>query len=264
MVLLELAAGKGITTAASTAGLGFFKVLAAGVSDPSSVALASPSSHAPLVLPWADSTPGLDASPLLDLGNHVGSFLSSGATAAYNFLDQACVGIGAASAGTCAIFRYYGFCEDLGQKDGEQEDEEHSSSQSCLTTVIPRAATICVFVDSFTVGALLDSLRVTLEVPLRTWALGGLLLSFPASYAIRRLTQEKGHRTAFGLEMVLSSTAFMWLALGTVLLGQHPELVNTVPTLWWTCFGQCVLSWSVISVAIAFMVLTTITTLLIS
>merc|ERR1712007_190669 len=114
------------------------------------------------------------------------------------------------------------------------------------------------------VGAIAQTLGVPIDIPLRTWAVGGLLLSFPTSWLVDAIVKKDGVRWGFALELVNVAASYAWLTWGTVLLSTSQGAERAVPLLWWTSFAQCILSWSIMTTAIASMVLMTVLTLLLN
>merc|ERR1712048_248512 len=75
-------------------------------------------------------------------------------------------------------------------KDGEAHDEQWSGCDVRVNISV-RALRISAISDCFTLGFVIQSLGQPLQVPLRTWALGGLLLSFPLTWLMNRLIKTK-------------------------------------------------------------------------
>mmetsp|Transcript_8527 Transcript_8527/g.9625 ORF Transcript_8527/g.9625 Transcript_8527/m.9625 type:complete len:120 (+) Transcript_8527:21-380(+) len=111
-------------------------------------------------------------------------------------------------------------------------------------------------------GIAVHSIGQALAVPLRTWVMGGILLSLPSSWAIHNVVKQKGIRSGFIVESAAVAASFVWLSWGTVLLSSFPQGMHTCPLLWWACFGQCVLTWSCISITVFALILTTLLSLL--
>lgn len=70
---------------------------------------------------------------------------------------------------------------------------------------------------------------------------GGLLLSFPATGLVGKLSAWRGVRIAFVLDCFIFSLGLCWLSWGIVLLRDSSASDDeTAPLLWWSCFVQVV------------------------
>eukprot|EP00811_Abedinium_folium_P004854 NODE_14470_length_1107_cov_4.942857.p1 GENE.NODE_14470_length_1107_cov_4.942857~~NODE_14470_length_1107_cov_4.942857.p1 ORF type:complete len:276 (-),score=61.42 NODE_14470_length_1107_cov_4.942857:90-917(-) len=99
--------------------------------------------------------------------------------------------------------------------------------------------------DAFIAGALLHSCTLHVVTPLQTWAVGSLLLSFPATELVRRIVDHYGVRAGFLLELALTVSSWLWLTGGTVLLSSIDTSANdSSPLLWWSCFLVMNTAWS--------------------
>mmetsp|Transcript_37609 Transcript_37609/g.117187 ORF Transcript_37609/g.117187 Transcript_37609/m.117187 type:complete len:249 (-) Transcript_37609:207-953(-) len=242
MVLLEgFAIGKGI---ALTTGL--VKTASAG-SVGATAALMAPS-------------PGvMDSVPLAGLG-HALSSLASSAVTALTEAEKAGLGIFTSSAAFCSFVAYYGL---LSPEQGSESSEERDEADNRTTTkMLAVSIPACALTDSIMAGIIVQSIGQAIAVPLRTWAVGGLLLSFPVSFLVRRVVKQHGIRCGFVLESAATVVAFSWLSWGTMLLCNFPEGAHIVPLLWWSSFGQCAVMWSVTTVSASTMIITTVLSLL--
>mmetsp|Transcript_52423 Transcript_52423/g.162742 ORF Transcript_52423/g.162742 Transcript_52423/m.162742 type:complete len:268 (-) Transcript_52423:365-1168(-) len=261
MVLLEFAVAKG----AALTGIGLVKVASASTGAAAAAILPAPGAlDSPLAVP----APTLAS--LLDLG----SSLSSLAGAAFSSLtewEKAGFGITAASAMLCSFVAYRG--EPLGGldaapglRDGSTVCAAGEAGRPEDDPGVPRALFLAVplfaVLDSCSVGIVVHSVGQALTVPLRTWVVGGVLLSFPTSWAIRYAVGKKGIRFAFVLESAAVAASFAWLCWGTNLIIASPQGMHTAPLLWWSSFGQCAVMWSVTGVTSTCMILMTVFTVL--
>mmetsp|Transcript_27468 Transcript_27468/g.68959 ORF Transcript_27468/g.68959 Transcript_27468/m.68959 type:complete len:168 (-) Transcript_27468:81-584(-) len=162
------------------------------------------------------------------------------------------------TAGAIAFFHRYW---DVEEDSAESADAPHNQGSM---TFIPRILKVTALSDSYMVGCLLGSIHQPLTVPLRTWVVGGLLLSFPATALTHYVTKRWGVRTGFVVEVAIMGAGFLWLSYGTMLLSSASGDVRTAPLLWWSCFVQCIFTWSLMTTGIASMILMTVLSLLIS
>lgn len=254
MVLLELAIGKGAVLA------GLAKAGSLGVAGKGAATLLAPSHglwESLQVLP-AQSLESISA-----CGQHLSS-IASGAMLALTELteiERTSLGVATTSAGLVGLMHACGFFS-TSEKDEHPQEGEEAKDQRQSHWVLPVAIRFCAVTDCCMAGIVVHSVGQFVAVPLRTWVLGGLLLSFPVSWLVRKLVERFGFRRGFFLESAAVAAAFAWLSWGTSLLIQYPQGMHTAPLLWWTVFGQCVLTWSCLSVAVSAMILTTVLALL--
>lgn len=178
---------------------------------------------------------------------------------------------GAGFAGTLGFLSSFGamrYWIDL--DDGDDEEEEKPTG--LMATVRP-CISIFSLSDALTVAAIISSSHVALDVPLRAFAAGGVILSFPMTWltdSISRYFRGKRHqmpgqgRGGFFAEILACAAAFAWLGWGTVLLCTTHTSSHAAPLLFWMSFSQCVLTWSVITVGIVTMIMSTVLSLLFS
>merc|ERR1712071_395917 len=100
-----------------------------------------------------------------------------------------------------------------------------------------------VLTDGFLVGALIKSIGLPLDAYLRTWVVGALALSLPATYLVHQVKEKFGIRAAFVCDALAFAAAFSWLAFGTVLVAQHPGAAAQAPWLFWPVWFFCVGGW---------------------
>merc|ERR1712135_253798 len=123
----------------------------------------------------------------------------------------------------------------------KEEDDDASSDESrypwysALRTV-PRGLGFTLVSDSCLLFATFNSLGVPLSVPLRTWAVGSLALSFPLSACLHEIKKR-------------------W---GLVVLSHPPPSSPAGLVLWWTCFATNAATWSLISVVTGLTILSTV------
>mmetsp|Transcript_104728 Transcript_104728/g.312832 ORF Transcript_104728/g.312832 Transcript_104728/m.312832 type:complete len:290 (+) Transcript_104728:68-937(+) len=284
MVLLELATlGNGVAltglvkaAAAGSAGtaaallapshsvLESLKVAVAGHAG-TAAALAAPP-HA--VLESLKVLPAHSAESLLHVGDSL-SRLASSATAAVALLTTEAgrtgLGVATTSAALGGFLHVRGglrLQRGAGGESSEEKERDDPEDSRAIPRVLSVSVPLCVVLDACMAGIVVHSLGQPLSVPLRTWVLGGLLLSFPTSWVIRTVAKQHGIRCGFLLESVAVFTAFTWLSWGTMLLSNFPEGMHTAPLLYWSSFGQCVLMWSITTVAVSMMIIVTVLSLL--
>jgi len=157
-------------------------------------------------------------------------------------------GIDIVGANVIALFR----SETDAAEDVEQEEV------SGFPYVVPLGMTILAAVDIYMGGVLLHSIPLVVDVPLKRWIVGGLLLSYPASMLVDRVAKTISFRAGFLTETALSVAAFAWLAQGTAWVSESSLSMVTAPLLWWSCYLLCVLCWSALGTLIFFMIFTTV------
>lgn len=270
MVLFEFALGNGM----ATAGL---KVASMGASG------AASSLYLPSVLVTpADLLALQDPTPLLQpsgvgisfaneaSGGFVSGLLHSATSSISRFADfgPSLFGASVVSGAVAGVLHSCGVLTlPACLKSGEDEAEDQPAG---MMSVLRPSLTLFSIVDTVTVGAILQSLGVPLDIPLRTWAAGGLLLSFPTSwfshraycYFLKKRPDVNANRAVFPLELLTFAFAFAWLAWGTVLLSSPSMAMHAAPFLWWLCFTECVLTWSVATVSLSGMIVSTVVALL--
>lgn len=175
---------------------------------------------------------------------------------------------GAGAVGTLGFLRSWGALRYWIQIDEDEDEDERPTG--FMSTVRP-CISLFSMSDAITVAAIISSAHAALDVPLRTFAAGGLVLSFPMTwlvdsvtryYKTRRRSNPGPARGGFFAELLAGAAAFAWLAWGTVLVSSTQSASSTAPFLFWTSFGQCVLSWSMITVSIVIMILSTVLSLM--
>lgn len=155
-------------------------------------------------------------------------------------------------------------CNRIKDEEESDDDEKPSRPGQGLRRMVTWSLGLYGFLDTYTVTTVLKTLHVPIAVHLRTWALGGVLLSFPISWIINKIARKHGIRWAFVVEVFFAAVAYWWLVWGTHMLSAHPEVAQDVPYLWWPCFIGVVVAWSGMSACIVLMVLMTILTLIVT
>jgi len=139
----------------------------------------------------------------------------------------------------------------------EEEEDKHRKDVPTIQRVVIGVCKFTILYDSFMLGATLQSLASSLTIPLRAWAIGGIALTFPASWAVKQLSEKYGFRNGFKAESALMIAAWSWLAWGTTMMANHPEVALQDPMLWYTCFVSCIASWSMLTVSLSVLVFST-------
>lgn len=141
-------------------------------------------------------------------------------------------------------------------------DEDELGPMPLKLTIVKPCLRFLVVVDALTLGALISSWGETLGVPIRTWAIGSIILSFPTTLLGDEIALRQGVRPAFFSELCFSAVAYYWVAWGTHLVATHPELAAQAPSLFYLVFGECVLTWSLMSLLVFSLVVTTVLSVL--
>lgn len=137
------------------------------------------------------------------------------------------------------------------------EDGEHEE-KSGFPYYVPIGMTLLAAADIYMGGVLLHSIPFIIDVPLKKWIVGGLLLSYPASMLVDRVAKTVSFRAGFQMETALSVAAFVWLAKGTSWVSSSSLAMINAPLLWWSCYLLCVLCWSALGTLLFFMIFTTV------
>eukprot|EP00930_Biecheleria_cincta_P085166 TRINITY_DN74576_c0_g1_i1.p1 TRINITY_DN74576_c0_g1~~TRINITY_DN74576_c0_g1_i1.p1 ORF type:complete len:284 (-),score=41.14 TRINITY_DN74576_c0_g1_i1:216-1037(-) len=213
---------------------------------------------------------GKSVSSMMGRVEHFTSSLSLADLNPFNAIlavPSANVAAGAGFAGTLGFLGAFGTMRYWINFD---DDDEEQAPTGLNATVRP-CISIFSLSDAFTVAAIVSSFNAALDVPLRAFAAGGLMLSFPMTWltdSITRYYRGKGTRLpgqgrgGFFAELLACAAAFAWLGWGTVLLSTTQTASSAAPLLFWMSFVQCVLTWSVITVGIVTMILSTVISLL--
>lgn len=257
MVLLECAAGKSAIAALNvvvkTSSLGGRSAAVPALLGPAALGHADQFSHA---LDAANAW-GQGAFSAVELGRSAASktaclsplkIFSGGISLAYKAVST--LGTCVRAVDTPAAAVGFGLILHRWWEFEEGEDESNGSEGSPMMRMTAHFMKFTVVHDSFMAGLLVKSIGLPLEAHLRTWVVGGLILSLPASYLVQVLTNRYGIRTAFGAECLLSAASFLWLSAGLDLLNRHPHLMHQAPLLFWSCFVSCLGSWTVLSFSI--------------
>ncbi|EAN33010.2 putative integral membrane protein [Theileria parva strain Muguga] len=84
------------------------------------------------------------------------------------------------------------------------------------------------------------------DVPLYTWLVVGLLLSFPSSYLTYIINNAYGTKSGLLAEVVLLIVSFFWMAVGTIEVSMSTTCQNTNPGVWWVSFVSINIFWCVV------------------
>eukprot|EP00971_Amphidinium_carterae_P220467 4376708-Amphidinium_carterae.1 len=270
MVLLEAFFGKTAAAAATASSSPSSAVFLSstpflhGFVPPGDYGAAALESREALHLPWeqvsttVSSVVSLHGSSVMQGLKEIAGGVTTAATALADHVSELQVYLGtgfAAAAGTGAIVTD---CFGLFRDSEEDSDEEDDSFKRGSFIVVPAAMRICAGIDTFKGAVLLWSLGTPLQVPLKTWVLGGILLSYPITALIRTTSRRHGHRAAFVVEVAAVTAGFVWLSWGTVLLASNPDIVVVAPLLFWTCFTEAALAWSWLGASVGCMVSLTV------
>uniref|UniRef100_A0A7S1S028 Uncharacterized protein n=1 Tax=Alexandrium catenella TaxID=2925 RepID=A0A7S1S028_ALECA len=250
MVFLELAIGKGAALS------GLLKMSAVGGSGKGATALVAVPAVA---MDSFKVLPAAAHASITGFGHHLLS-IATGAVGALSEIERTSLGLLTTTAGLYSMMQTGLFAA----REGDDSSDEKESIEDARVSMwaVPMSLRFCALTDCCMAGIVVHSLGQPLAVPLRMWVLGGLVLSFPMSKAVRAVVEEYGFREGFILESGAVVAGVAWLSWGSSLLLISPHGVHTAPLLWWSCFGQCVLLWSCTSAVASAMLLTTVLSLL--
>lgn len=147
-----------------------------------------------------------------------------------------------ASAAIYGVLSKFGFLDEVEKDDAEEGAPTVRRWRDI--TIYPIALSVFAVADIVKLTAVIDSIGLPLAVPLRLFAIGGLLLSFPADAAIAWAKDNMSFRKALFIELAACAVSLFWLTWGTHLLGVSPVSAAQAPLLFWACFVHCVLTWS--------------------
>jgi len=252
MVFVEMAMGKG----AATAGLGLVKLSSVGGSGAAVV---------PHDVLLDASTLALQTPKLSGIVGSIGTLVPTAKTTAASLVPAMAGGIG--FVGTLGCLHSFGAWRLPKWLLDEEEEEE--APQGFNSSIRPSIALLC-FADAMTSASIFSSFGAPLDVPLRTFAAGSVLLSFPTTWftdSIARFwnacaQEDQPARGGIFAEIVASGLAFVWLAWGTHLLSITQTAPQTAPFLFWNSFIQCSATWSCLTFAIAALLVSTVLTLM--
>lgn len=164
-----------------------------------------------------------------------------------------------ASAAVYGVLGKFGFLE---QKSAVEDDEDGIPTVRRYRdlTIYPIALSAFAISDVLKLTAVVDSIGAPLTMPLRLFAIGGILLSFPADAGIAWAKNHVGFRKALFIELAACTVSLFWLTWGTHLLSVSPGDALNAPLLFWACFVHCVLTWSGFSSIIAITILSSAVT----
>jgi len=151
--------------------------------------------------------------------------------------------LAAASAAIYGVLSKVGFLDEV-EKEETDADGVPTVRRWRDITIYPIALSVFAVSDILKLTAVIDSMGLPLAVPLRLFAIGGLLLSFPADAAIAWAKDNWSFRKALFIELAACAVSLFWLTWGTHLLGVSPAAASQAPLLFWACFVHCVLTWS--------------------
>eukprot|EP00418_Pyrodinium_bahamense_P007535 CAMPEP_0179113038 /NCGR_PEP_ID=MMETSP0796-20121207/52869_1 /TAXON_ID=73915 /ORGANISM="Pyrodinium bahamense, Strain pbaha01" /LENGTH=150 /DNA_ID=CAMNT_0020811227 /DNA_START=78 /DNA_END=527 /DNA_ORIENTATION=- len=79
---------------------------------------------------------------------------------------------------------------------------------------------------------------------LKTWLVGGLFLSWPASVVVSMVAEQKTLRWAFAVDALFLAVGFVWLCAGSAWCWLSADCMEIVPLLFWPVFSITVVVWS--------------------
>ncbi|EDO05499.2 putative integral membrane protein [Babesia bovis T2Bo] len=115
-----------------------------------------------------------------------------------------------------------------------------------------------VFVDLLIGLILLSSYDKYCDVALNLWLAIGLIFSFPSSFVAHHIKKAHGHKSGVIAEVVLLTSSFFWMAVGTVNISMSTTCQFTNPVVWWTAFVSVTLFWCTVVGFIVTLILITI------
>eukprot|EP00371_Babesia_bovis_P000420 XP_001609067.1 hypothetical protein [Babesia bovis T2Bo] len=69
------------------------------------------------------------------------------------------------------------------------------------------------------------------------------LSNFPSSFVAHHIKKAHGHKSGVIAEVVLLTSSFFWMAVGTVNISMSTTCQFTNPVVWWTAFVSVTLFW---------------------
>lgn len=262
MVLIEMLVGKG----AAAAGMGAVKMASAG-STGTAMSLLQPTHD--LMRGVSHFAPPENLSSLFTGLDTVADSLAhsvQSAAATLSLVSPSSVVGAAAFMGTLGGFHSFGILK-VSQVSSwftgeEEEGERKPTGFNC--SIRPSIALMC-FSDALTSAALFSSIGAPLDVPLRTFAAGSLLLSFPATWLTDSIARyweavagEEASRGGVLSELLVTAGAFAWLAFGTHLISITQTAGQNAPLLFWNTFIQCSAAWSCLTFGILGLIISTV------
>lgn len=203
-----------------------------------------------------------------EIGRDFGSTALSATTVVQAGLPGRALELACASAAVYSVLSKFSFLDDKADRALEDEEGQELVQDGIRTparryrdlTIYPIALSAFAISDILKITALIDTLGSPLAMPLRTFAIGGLLLSFPADLGIAWAKDKVGFRKALFIELAACTASLFWLTWGTHLLSVSPIDAVNAPLLFWACFVHCVLTWSGFSSIIAVTILSSAVT----
>ena len=139
--------------------------------------------------------------------------------------------------------------------------EAHEPVEGAFATLVSRCTKVCITADAILIGSMMISWGLPCDAHLISWATGAVLLSFPSSYLVDRVSKDLSFRKGFFLESTLNVVSFAWLCYGFVLMGNGAHCVDTAPLLWWPAFSEGVLGMSITGTGIFCLITATVLSL---
>jgi len=138
-----------------------------------------------------------------------------------------------------------------------EDEEEKGQAPHTIQVASRKIFRITAVYDGFMLGAVLQSFGSHLTIPLRAWALGGLMFTFPTTWAVEHVSRTYGFRNAFKAECAAMLSAWSWMVWGSTMLAFHPEAAMQDPFLFYTSFISCYGAWTLLIASLCVMVATT-------
>jgi len=167
-------------------------------------------------------------------------------------------------AGTLACLHSFGVFKVPTWLVGEEEEDAAQPAHGFNSSIRPCLMAFCIS-DAITSAGLFSSIGAHLDVPLRTFAVGSLVLSFPTTWFTDSVVRywnelyknQATHGGAFA-EIIACAASFGWLAFGTHLISTTATAPKAAPLLFWGSFLQCSAAWSILTCAIVCLIVTTV------
>lgn len=196
---------------------------------------------------WLFPKVAMIAGEMGDCARELGSTALSSASVVHAGVVQAgipgrALELVASSAAIYGVLNSFGFLDEVVKEEAEEGAPTVRRFRD--VTIYPIAFAAFAVSDILKLTAVIDSIGTPLTIPLRLFAIGGLLLSFPADAAIAWAKDNYSFRKALFIELAACTVALFWLTWGTHLLGVSAATAAQAPLLFWVCFVHCVLTWS--------------------
>ena len=149
----------------------------------------------------------------------------------------------------------------LGRRRKKKNNMIVPQTKSGIRYVIPTVMGGVFILDIFLGGVLLSSTYFIVDQPLKQWLFGALLLGFPTTALIDKVSRKVSFKHAFLVETFALFVGFAWLSYGMLIISQSTAF-RTAPLLFWSIFSLCVGVWSVMGTVMLGTILAAVVTLL--